>query len=126
MEAVKILVVDDEQDVADNLSKFIARKFNCQVEKAYNGAAALEKIKAIDFNLVVLDIKMPGLSGIDVIREAVKCKPQIKILAVSAYDSKEVAGKALTLGAIDYMHKPQTVEAMELKIRQLLGQEAKG
>jgi len=125
MAGIRILVVDDEHDVTDNLSRFIARKFACEVEKAYNGSDALEKIKASPFDLVIMDIKMPGLSGIDVIKEAIKFSPGMKILAVSAYDSPEVANEALKAGAIDYIHKPQPIETLETRIRQALVSGAK-
>lgn len=63
---------------------------------------------------------MPGLSGIDVIREAVKFTPQTQFLAVSAYDSSEIADEVLKAGAIDFIHKPQTCEAIERKVRDIL------
>lgn len=120
MPKVKILVVDDEEDVRDRLSSMIQRKFYCDVDKAANGTEALEKLRKDKFDLVVLDIKMPGLSGIDVIKEASKFTPDTKILAVSAYDSHEVADEALRQGAIDFIHKPQTTEGIELRIRDIL------
>lgn len=120
MEKPKILVVDDEEDVRERLTNFIFRRFICEIDKAANGSEALEKLKKDKFDLMILDIKMPGLSGIDVINEAVKFTPETKILAISAYDSHEVADGALRAGAIDYIHKPQTTEGMELKIKDIL------
>lgn len=122
MNKTKILVVDDEREVTDHLAKIISRRLGCIAEKAYNGTEALEKLRQGSFDLVVLDIRMPGLSGIDVIRETLKFAPQTKILAVSAYDSEDVANEALKAGAIDYMHKPQPIDAIALKIKQLLPQ----
>ncbi|MBM3246910.1 MAG: response regulator, partial [Candidatus Omnitrophica bacterium] len=98
----KILVVDDEDDVVERLASIILRRFNCLVEKANDGAEALDKLKKDAFDVVLLDIKMPGLSGIDVIKEAVKFTPHTKILAISAYDSHEVADEALGAGALDF------------------------
>lgn len=116
----KILVVDDEEDVRERLSKLIARHFFCEVDKAANGQEALDKLKAQKFDVVILDIRMPGLSGIDVIKEAVKFTPTTKFLAVSGYDSNEVAGEALKAGAYDFIHKPQTVEGIERKVKEIL------
>jgi len=118
----KILLVDDEVDVVERLANIILRRINCVVEKASDGRQALEKLKKDTFDLVLLDIKMPGLSGIDVIKEAVKFTPQTKILAISAYDSQDVADSALKAGAIDFIHKPLTKEAIELKLKQILSQ----
>jgi len=116
----KILIVDDEKDVVERLASIISRRFDCFVEKAGDGRQALEKIQRDTFDLVLLDIKMPGLSGIDVIKEAVKLTPQVKILAISGYDSEEVAGQALKAGAFDFIPKPLTKEAIELKLKQIL------
>jgi len=118
----RILVVDDEVDVVERLSNIILRRFSCIVEKAHSGKAAMEKLKEHTFDLVLLDIKMPGLSGIDVIKEAVKFTPQTKILAISAYDSDEVASEALKAGAFDFLPKPLSKEAIELKLKQILTQ----
>ena len=118
----KILLVDDEVDVVERLSSIILRRFNCIVEKANDGKEALEKLKKDTFDLALLDIKMPGLSGIDVIKEAAKFTPQTKILAISGYDSKEVADEALKAGAFDFLPKPLTKEAIELKLKQILTQ----
>jgi YesN/AraC family two-component response regulator len=116
----KILVVDDEQDIRERLVNFISRKISCSLEEAADGSQALEKLKKGGFDLVLLDIKMPGLSGIDVMKEALKLAPQTKFLIISGYDSREVAADALGAGAIDYIPKPQTVEAIELKVREVL------
>lgn len=118
----KILLVDDETDVVERLANIILRRFNSIVEKAYDGKEALGKLKGDTFDLVLLDIKMPGLSGIDVIKEAVKFTPQTKIIAISGYDSKEVADEALKAGAFDFLPKPLTKEAIELKLKHVLTQ----
>jgi len=116
----KILIVDDEEDIRVRLAKLISRRLGCDVEEAPDGTTALEKLKKDKFDLVVLDIKMPGLSDIDVIREALKFTPETKFLAVSAYDSHEVADAALSAGAEDFLSKPLTPEALELKIKDIL------
>jgi len=116
----KILVVDDEEEVRLHLGNLIARHFNCEVDRAANGQEALDKLRTNKFDVVVLDIKMPGLSGIDVIREAVKFTPETKFLAVSAYDSADVANEALKAGAVDFVHKPQTIVGIERKVKDIL------
>ena len=116
----KIMVVDDEEDVRDRLASLVGRKFNCTVEKAASGEVALRKLKEGVFDLVILDIKMPGLSGIDVMRQAAKFAPEVKFLAISGYDSDEIAGEALKAGAVDFIPKPQTPQVIELKVRGIL------
>ncbi len=116
----KILIVDDEEEVCMRMAKLISRHFSCETDTAFNGQEALEKLKNAKFDLAILDVKMPGLSGIDVIREAMKFTPQTQFLAVSAYDSHDIADEAVKAGAIDFIHKPQTVESIERKVRDIL------
>jgi YesN/AraC family two-component response regulator len=125
MPKAKILIVDDEKDVIERLASFISKKIDCIIEQASSGEEALNKLKGDTFDLAVLDIKMPGLSGIDVINEAMKFTPQTKFLAISAYDSYEIADQALKAGAIDFIPKPQTPEAIELKVKDILSQMGK-
>lgn len=120
IEEPRILVVDDEAEVCERMSELISRHFTCKVDTALNGRDALDKLKKVKTDLVVLDIRMPGLSGIDVIKEAAKFTPETKILAVSAYDSQDVANEALKYGAVDFIHKPQTAAGIERKVRDIL------
>lgn len=115
-----ILIVDDEEDILDGLSNFLSHKFSCRVETSLNGGDALLKLKEASFDLVITDIKMPGLSGIDIMKQAQKFSPQTKFLAISAYDSDEVAHEAIQAGAVDFILKPHSPEAIELKVRQVL------
>lgn len=116
----KILVVEDEEEIRTLLANFIAEHFACEVDKSANGQEALEKLRNTRFDLAILDIKMPGLSGLDVIREAIKFTPQTQFLAVSAYDSHDIADEALKAGAVDFIPKPHTLEGIERKVRDIL------
>lgn len=117
MQRPKILIIDDEADICERLSKFLRKKINCQIEKSGDGKEALKKLKTENFDLVLLDIKMPGLNGIEVIKEAARFTPQTKFLVISGYDSEEVAKEALAAGAIDYVTKPQDIDALWLKVK---------
>jgi len=125
MQKPKILIVDDEQQVCDFLSSFVSRKLECEVTTANDGKAALEKLKSASFDLVLLDIKMPGLSGIDLIKEAIKFSPKSKILAISAYDSQDVALEAIKAGAFDYILKSYSTEEIGIKIKDALAKDGK-
>lgn len=120
MDKPRILIVDDEPDVRERLISFISRKVDCLTEEAQDGWEALEKLKNGHFDLVILDIKMPGLSGIDVLREAAKFSAKTRFLAISGYDSHDVASEALKAGAMDFISKPQTPESIALKVREIL------
>jgi YesN/AraC family two-component response regulator len=125
MPEAKILVVDDEEDVRERLGNFLARRIDCVLEKAASGEEALKKLKNDNFDLVLLDIKMPGLSGIDVMKEAARFSPQTKFLAISGYDSDEVADEALKAGAADFVTKPQAPAAILLKVKDILSKSGK-
>ncbi len=120
IEKPKVLIVDDEEDAREHLARLVERSFSCQVDKASSGEEALEKLKSVNFDLVVIDIKMPGLSGIDVIKQTMKFSPKMQFLAVSGYDSEEVADEALKAGAVDFLHKPQSAEGMKQKVKGIL------
>ena len=121
----KILIVDDEPNIADTFAEQISVRFNCEVDVAHSGKEALERIKNDNFDVVLLDIMMPGFSGIDVITKAQKFSPQTKFLAISGYDSDEVATKALKAGAVDFIHKPTPAKAIALKIQHILSEMGK-
>lgn len=121
MEEPRILIVDDDPQVRDLLTQLIARKFKAQVSSVSDGNQALELLRTGGFDLVLLDIKMPGLSGIDVIRLAGKSFPATKFIVVSAYDSQEVADEAIKAGAQDYILKSHSRQEIELKIKRVLG-----
>jgi YesN/AraC family two-component response regulator len=120
MSKARMLIVDDEKEVRDFLAAFLLRKLNCLIEIASSGEEALEKLKKEKFDLVLIDIKMPGLSGIDIIERAVKFTPETKFLTISGYDSDEIAHAALKAGAVDFIPKPQTVEAIKAKVKDIL------
>lgn len=125
MRKPKILVVDDEPDVRQRLSNIISKRIDSDVETAASGEEALEKLKQEAFDLALLDIKMPGLSGIDVIKKAAQFTPRTKIVVITGYDSEEIASEALKHGAVDYLTKPQTPESLVLKLKSILAQKDK-
>jgi len=125
MERPKILIVDDQQDVRDLLVNFISCKIDCEIKTAGDGQSALQQLRAEDFDLILMDIKMPGLSGIDLIKEAIKISPTSKIIVISAYDSQNVASEAMRVGAHDYILKSQSPREIELKLQHILSEMGK-
>ena len=120
MRIAKILIIDDEPQVLKCLSAFLKSKLHCESETVADSKKALERIRDGVFDLVLVDIKMPGLSGIDLIKEASKLSPETKILVISAYDSREIAELAINLGAGDYIPKSYTLEQIGIKIKSAL------
>ena len=117
---VKILVVDDEQEARQGIRNYLLRKLNCEVEEAENGEEALDKINSIDFDLIILDIRLPGINGIDILRQTKNKK--LDYLVISGYDSISVAEEALKEGAKDYISKPFSMDILAEKVKIILSQ----
>jgi DNA-binding NtrC family response regulator len=85
---------------------------------AETGEQALELIAARDFSVIILDIRLPGRSGITVLKEAKEKKPDIKAIIITAYPSSDLTAEAMKLGVIDYLVKPIALDDMERLVRE--------
>ena len=101
----KVLVVDDEIHTVRLLKKYLDSK-DYDVYTATNGMEAIEKVKEVNPQVVLLDIIMPGMGGIDTLREIKKIDPKIAVIMVTAVIDEALAKKSLQLGADDYITKP--------------------
>ena len=101
----KILIVDDEATARKSLAD-ILRLEDYNVTVAENGQAALERLEADQFDLMLLDIKMPGMSGVEVLKKSVSISPDVKVILLTAHGSLESAIEAIRQGAHDYLLKP--------------------
>ncbi|HKQ96938.1 MAG TPA: sigma-54 dependent transcriptional regulator, partial [Candidatus Polarisedimenticolia bacterium] len=115
----RILIVDDEPGMRDFLS-ILLRKEGYGVTAADGAERAMELAARGEFDLVISDIAMPGLSGIDVLRQAKSASPDIPVILITAYASTESAVEALKLGAYDYLIKPFDVEELKTVVRHAL------
>ncbi|MCF6158606.1 MAG: sigma-54-dependent Fis family transcriptional regulator [wastewater metagenome] len=113
-----ILVVDDEISILESFRMIL--KDNYRVLTANNGAKALEILHGESINLVILDIIMPGMSGLDVLKEMNKVVPDIDVIVVTAVKAVKTAIEAMKLGASDYVIKPFDVEEIRLIIDKTL------
>jgi len=100
-----ILVVDDDRLVRSFIST-ILKEDGHRVEEAESGRSGLEKFQGADFDLVVTDLRMPDLSGLDLIREGRKLRPESRWIIITAYGSIGNAVEAMKVGASDYLTKP--------------------
>lgn len=120
MNKAKILIVDDEAEARESLNNFLLRNIECEVAQAGDGRQALEILKTNSFDLILLDIKMPGISGIDVLKKAKVTHPDTDVLMISAWDSQPIAADVLAAGAVDYITKPSTINVIFDKISEVL------
>lgn len=117
MQKPSFLIVDDEKEARDNLKNFIEPRFVCDIEEAGDGKTAIEKVKKVQPDIILLDIKMPGISGIEVIVEIKKISPQSRIIVVSAWKSADAVNQAIKKGASDYIGKPISLSALGERLK---------
>lgn len=115
-----VLVVDDEEIVRDSLTEWLKSE-GYDAESAEDGKAALERIQEKDYKVVVLDMKMPGMDGLTVLKEVQKTRPDTKVIIITAYASVETAVQALKDGAVDYIVKPFDPEKVEESVAKWVG-----
>ena len=123
MRAQSILVVDDESDMRMALSHALSRS-GYSVETASSGFEALEKFKSEQFSMVITDLKMPEMSGMEVLDEIKKLSPQIPVIMITAYGTINNAVEAMKEGASDYILKPFSSETLDAAVKKvcLIGQ----
>lgn len=99
----RILIVDDEEGVRESF-KLILEDYN--LDFALNSLQAIEKIQKSAYDLALLDIKMPKMNGLELLKNIKKLKPSLPVIIVTGYQSVETAQEALKNGASDYIPKP--------------------
>jgi len=115
MERGKILIVDDEPLMQDFLLEALSRR-KYQVDLADNGTTALHKIKAGKYDLIITDIRMPDVSGMEILKTAKGISPDMGVIMITAYGTIKNAVEAMKQGAYDYITKPFSVDEIELVV----------
>lgn len=105
MNVGSILIVDDENNIRLTLSRAL-ETLKVDVDTASNGEEALAKLKAKEFTLILLDLRMPGMTGMEVLRKLRETRPDIRVIIMTAYGTIESAVEAMKLGAADFIQKP--------------------
>lgn len=116
MEGPDVLIVDDEVEFLETLVKRL-RKRKLAVNGLTSGEAALEHLAASPADIVVLDVRMPGMSGLETLREVKKCYPLIEVIMLTGHANMEVAIEGMDLGAFDYLMKPIDIDELLYKIQ---------
>ena len=106
MEPLKILVVDDEAAVRELLRRGLSQLGNYSVEVAANGSEAIEKVEKDLFDLILTDLKMPEMDGIELLKMIKGTRPELIVIMMTAHGSVETAVEAMKIGANDYITKP--------------------
>jgi transcriptional regulatory protein zraR len=117
----KILIVEDEAAIRRVLSKILSEEDKSyEIEEACNGEEAIEKIKKIDFDLILCDIKMPKKDGLEVLLETKELKPETRVVMISGHGDLDTAVQAMKLGAFDYISKPPDLNRLLNTVRNSL------
>ena len=103
---MKILVVDDEGPIREMIKKGLSQMGGLNAEVAQNGLEAIEKIEKDVFDLVLTDLKMPGMDGLELLKVIKGTRPEVMVILMTAYGSIETAVEAMRIGANDYITKP--------------------
>ena len=116
---MKILVVEDEQQLCSDIAEDLELE-RYTVECCYDGLEAWERIFVEFYDLVILDLNLPGMDGLDILRAIRREKPELRVLVLTARSSLEDRVAGLDLGADDYLTKPFDLEELEARVRGLL------
>jgi Response regulator containing CheY-like receiver, AAA-type ATPase, and DNA-binding domains len=120
MEKKKILVVDDDEYIRESIKETLKRK-GFELESAENGKSALELFQKDCFDMVISDMKMPGMSGIELLEKIKQLDPYVPFLMITAHGALESAVESIKKGACDYIQKsPNLLEELELKVEMSL------
>lgn len=117
----KILIIEDEAAIRRVLVKILTEENKAyQVEEAEDGLAGMEKIKDNDYDLVLCDIKMPKMDGVEVLEATKKIKPEIPMVMISGHGDLDTAVNTMRLGAFDYISKPPDLNRLLNTVRNAL------
>ncbi len=112
----QVLVIDDEQDLRDGAERILTR-LGCPVFKAPRGDIGLEIINKEDIAIVLLDMKMPGMDGMEVLKRIMDMDNSILVIVITGYATLETAIEAMKMGAYDFISKPYEPEQLRIVIR---------
>jgi two-component system invasion response regulator UvrY len=118
---IRVLIVDDHAVVRRGLKEVFADEFSeLEIGEAENSRAALERTTAQDWDIVLLDINIPGRNGLDILSEIKRLRPRTPVLVVSAYPEEEFAIRSLKLGASGYLNKSSAADEVTAAARKVM------
>ena len=118
--AERILVIDDELDMLMLIRMIIVDSTDYEVETTNNPSEGLKMLAERDYDLVITDLKMPGMDGLEVSEELWKIRPDIPVIIITAYGSPEAADEALKKGVADFITKPFRKDTMVFTMNRVL------
>ncbi|TYA86514.1 sigma-54-dependent transcriptional regulator, partial [Seonamhaeicola marinus] len=117
----RILIIEDEAAIRRVLVKILSEESDTYtVEEAEDGLAGIEKVKNDDYDLILCDIKMPKMDGVEVLEAVKKIKPEIPMVMISGHGDLDTAVNTMRLGAFDYISKPPDLNRLLNTVRNAL------
>ena len=116
----RILVVDDEASIRDLLSKTLALA-EYEVDTASDANVALERVRVVDYDLLIADLKMPGMDGLTLIRQVKRLRTELPVIIITGYSTESSAIEAVNLGVAGYLTKPFRVPQVLAAAAKALG-----
>ena len=123
--ASKLLIVDDEIEICEFLKSFFEDR-DFKVAVANDGTRALEQVALFHPEVVLLDIQMPGMDGLQTLKKIKEMHPKVKVIMVTAVETQEKIEEAMRLGADNYITKPLSLEYLEKDVQDKIDILAKG
>ena len=124
MKQLKLLLVDDEQEFVETLADRLKMR-NLDASIARNGEEALSAVEKEEPDVIVLDVKMPGIDGIEVLRRVKEAYPNVEVIILTGHGSEKDEEAARSLGAFDYVKKPADLDALVPRITNAFKQRMK-
>jgi DNA-binding NtrC family response regulator len=115
-EPVRVLLVDDEESYVETLKKRLTRR-GLSVFSASGGEAALETLAANPVDVVLLDVKMPGMDGMEALSRIKQAHPEVEVIMLTGHANVDVAMRGMEQGAFDYLMKPAEMDDLYYKIQ---------
>ncbi|MBU0986456.1 MAG: response regulator [Proteobacteria bacterium] len=112
---IRILIVDDDENIADILKDIVSAEGRT-VDACHDGLSAIERIQNIFYDLIIVDLVIPRVGGLDVLRYAKKANPNVLVIIITGYASIETAVTAVKEGAYDYIRKPCKLEQIKIVV----------
>ena len=121
VESRRVLVVDDEASIRELLTRTLSLA-EYDVETASDARGGLDRLRLADYDLLIADLRMPGMDGLTLIREARRLQPALKVIIITGYSSEQSAIEAVNLGVVGYLIKPFRVPQVLSAVGKALGE----
>lgn len=119
MKGKRLLIVDDEKNIRLTLSQSL-QSLGVETETAVYAEEALYKLAQNEYSLVLLDLELPGMDGLEMLKRVRRTRPEVPVMIITAHGNAETSAEALALGAVDFVQKPFSSKEIRTRVSQAL------